>query len=87
VSTAARIGFDQIFAAFERMGGVEARRIAESYWFDPTPEARAKYIEFCVPLYLSGLSRTQFVQEGNREGRRCASLNERGRMDFRAALG
>ena len=52
VSTAARVDFNEIFAAFERVGGVEARRIAETYWRDPTPEGRTKYIEACVPAGL-----------------------------------
>src|SRR3982074_467286 len=51
VSTAAQIDFDEVFTAFERIGGEEARRVAESYWLDPTPERRAKYIDVCLPLY------------------------------------
>src|SRR5262249_26520025 len=39
VSTAARIDYNEIFAAFEWVGGMEARVIAESYWRDPTPRA------------------------------------------------
>ena len=44
-STAARVDFQTIFAAFERIGGQHARSVAETYWLDPTAESRAKYIE------------------------------------------
>src|SRR5262249_54957445 len=32
-------------------GGPEARDIAQRYWSNPTPEARAIYLERCHPLY------------------------------------
>jgi proline iminopeptidase len=50
-STAARMDFDQVFAAFERAGGDRARTIAEAYWLNPTVESRTKYLEVCLPLY------------------------------------
>jgi pimeloyl-ACP methyl ester carboxylesterase len=90
-STAAHVDFDEVFAAFERIGGKAARHIAESYWRDPTPELRAKYIEICVPLYRARpsadpnwLKRAMIKNDvaiwfnGPR--------NEHGRMDFRAVL-
>lgn len=51
VSTAARMDLPEIYAAFERIGGPEARRIAEDWWGRPTPESRRRYREFCFPLY------------------------------------
>jgi proline-specific peptidase len=50
-STAARTNFERKFAAFERVGGAEARRNAEAYWLNPGPESGARYIEKCMPLY------------------------------------
>jgi proline iminopeptidase len=92
VSTAARIDFNEIFAAFERVGGKEARLIAESYWRDPTPEGRAKYIEVCVPLYRARPARDpnwfkRAIVKDDVALRFNGPQNEHGRMDFRAALG
>ena len=92
VSTAARIDFNEIFATFERIGGVEARRIAESYWCDPSPERRAKYIEVCVPLYRAQApadpnSFKRAILKDDVAVRFNGPRNEHGRMDFRAALG
>jgi pimeloyl-ACP methyl ester carboxylesterase len=50
-STAARIDFHVVFDAFERVGGKEARRIAEDFWLRPSHESRQIYIERCHPLY------------------------------------
>lgn len=50
-STAAKVDFEQIFAAFARIGGPDAGQIARTYWSDPTPERRQTYIETCLPLY------------------------------------
>jgi pimeloyl-ACP methyl ester carboxylesterase len=50
-STAARTDFPRKFAAFERLGGAQARRNAEDYWLNPSPESGARYIETCMPLY------------------------------------
>ncbi|MEM7427405.1 MAG: alpha/beta hydrolase, partial [Pseudomonadota bacterium] len=51
VSTAARIDFDIMYAAFERIGGSEIRKLAEDYWSNPTDESRKAYRETCVPYY------------------------------------
>jgi proline iminopeptidase len=92
VSTAARVDFDEIFAAFERIGGKAARLIAESYWRDPTPERRAKYIDACVPLYRARSSGDpdafkRAILKNDVALRFNGPRNEQGRMDFRAALG
>jgi proline iminopeptidase len=50
-STAAHISFARTFAAFERLGGDEARSIAERFWRDPTDEDFEDYARVCLPLY------------------------------------
>jgi len=92
VSTAARIDFNEIFAMFEQVGGMEARLTAEHYWRDPTPQARAKYIEVCVPLYRARLSADpnafkRAILKNDVALRFNGVHNEHGRMDFRASLG
>lgn len=89
-STAANIDFPTIFAAFERIGGPQARDVAEAYWLNPTAEGRAKYIEGCLPLYFRrpadpnvlkrAIVKNDVALKFNGPG------NEHGRMDFRAAL-
>jgi proline iminopeptidase len=90
-STAARIVYEDVFAAFERVGGKAARDVAEPYWLEPTMERRIAYLEKCFPLY-----NTRAANDPNALKR--ATLrhdvglafngpnNEQGRMDFRAAL-
>ena len=53
VSTAARPDWPAVFDAFERIGGAEARRLAEAYWLTPTPAGRIVYREKCHPLYYT----------------------------------
>jgi proline iminopeptidase len=53
VSTAARPDWPAVFDAFERIGGPEARRLAEAYWLTPTPARRVAYREKCHPLYYT----------------------------------
>jgi pimeloyl-ACP methyl ester carboxylesterase len=50
-STAARTTGDLMFPVFERLGGQEARTVAERFWSDPTPEAVGDYFRVCMPLY------------------------------------
>ncbi|MCF4123786.1 alpha/beta fold hydrolase [Methylobacterium sp. SyP6R] len=91
LSTAARIDFPTIFAAFERVGGPDIGALAESYWMNPTPEGRARYIERCRPFYrhrrdrpppnLSRIiMRTEVALHFN------GPRNEQGRFDFRDDL-
>jgi proline iminopeptidase len=49
--TTAKTEINVILDTFERLGGVEARRIAEARWLYPSKETRARYLEVCVPLY------------------------------------
>jgi proline iminopeptidase len=90
-STAARVDFAAIFAAFERIGGRHARDVAAAYWSSPTAERRATYMDVCLPLY-----QTKAGGIANLRGRAIirndvalmfnGPANEQGRMDFRAAL-
>jgi pimeloyl-ACP methyl ester carboxylesterase len=90
-STAAHIDYEEIVRAFERRGGVEARRVAETYWRDPTPERRLKYMEACLPLYRVRPADDPDVVKRAINNHAVAvhfngPRNEHGRMDFRAAL-
>ena len=88
-STAAKIVYAEVFAAFERVGGKAARDVAEAYWRDPTMERRLAYLEKCFPFYNTrarrdpdapkrALVRHEVGLEFN------GPNNEQGRMDFRA---
>jgi pimeloyl-ACP methyl ester carboxylesterase len=50
-STAARMDLNATYAVMERLGGAEARRIAETFWTAPNAEAAAAYMSVCMPLY------------------------------------
>ena len=51
-STAAVMRRDLIHEMFERLGGAEARAIAEAFWSDASDEeALGPYLETCFPLY------------------------------------
>jgi proline iminopeptidase len=90
MSTAAKVDFAAIFEAFGRIGGREARVVAESYWTNPTAEGRARYIDVCVPFYRQrrdapdgfqrGILRTEVALHFN------GPRNEHGRLDFRRDL-
>ena len=44
--------YDRIFPMFERLGGPEARKIAEDFWADASaPGVFEPYHEVCFPLY------------------------------------
>lgn len=90
-STAATIEFQEIFAAFERVGGARARAVAEAYWLNPTAESRAAYFNVCLPLYSASptasrdwLART--IVKNDVAFHFNGPDNEQGRMDFRADL-
>jgi proline iminopeptidase len=50
-STAGRMALGATYAAMERLGGAEARRIAEAFWTAPSPAAVGDYMRTCMPLY------------------------------------
>jgi proline iminopeptidase len=88
-TTAARADWPVVFDAFERIGGPEARRLAQDYWLTPTPQARRVYREKCFPLYT-----TRRVRDPDVMARAIIhdpvnlhfATDEFKRMDFRAAL-
>jgi proline iminopeptidase len=51
LSTAARIRMDRALVMFERLGGAEARAVAERFWADPTEENQDEFLRVCLPLY------------------------------------
>jgi len=53
-STAATMDLPATYAFMERLGGPEARRIAEAFWTAPTAERAAEYMSVCMPLYNPG---------------------------------
>lgn len=50
-STTARTRLDRVLAAFERLGGPEARAAAEAFWTKPGEETLGDYARICFPLY------------------------------------
>ena len=50
-STSPKRDREEIYAMFERLGGPEARAVAEARWKDPNPTTAAAYLEVCMPLY------------------------------------
>ena len=90
-STCARVVYDDIIAAFERIGGKQARDAAAAYWLDPTMERRIKYLETCLPYYNTRASNDPDALK-RAILRHDVGLafngpkNEQGRMDFRADL-
>jgi proline iminopeptidase len=90
-STAAKIVYEDVFAAFERVGGKAARDVAEPYWLEPTLERRLAYLEKCFPLYNTrpandpdALKRAILRHDVGLAFN--GPHNEQGRMDFRADL-
>jgi len=90
-STAAKMVYAEVFAAFERAGGKAARDVAEAYWLEPTMERRLAYLDKCFPYYNTRARRDPDVLS-RAVVRHEVGLafngpnNEQGRMDFRAEL-
>lgn len=91
VSTAAKVEFPAIFEMFGRLGGPEAKRIAETYWMAPTAESRAEFIRTCVPLYRQTPPDPEAMRRVLMRNETALHFNgpgqEQGRMDFRSELG
>lgn len=90
-STAARVDYQTIFAAFERIGGRRARDVAAAYWSNPSVESRGKYLEVCLPLYhprpvASPDALKRAIVNDEVAIRFNGPRNEQGRMDFRSGL-
>ena len=90
VSTAARLVYEEILAAFERIGGKEARERAEAHFFNPSAQTRKEYLEKNLPLYRvrpvdADAARRAILRQdvGLKFG---GTKNEQGLMDFRADL-
>jgi proline iminopeptidase len=50
-STAARLDLQATYRIMEQLGGPDARRVAEQFWNDPSPQIMAQYLAVCMPLY------------------------------------
>ena len=50
-STAARLDLEATNKMMEQLGGPEARRVAEQFWQNPSPQIMAQYLAVCMPLY------------------------------------
>lgn len=89
-STAAKVDFPTVFAAFEQLGGLAAREAAEAYWLGPSAETRARYFEVCLPLYrrrpADPNAQTRAIIRNEVAIWFNGPHNEHGRMDFRADL-
>lgn len=89
-ATAARVDFETIFQAFDRLGDPGAGALARAYWSDPTPELRAEYAKKCVPLYAKGGFDPNFmtrIEDHADVGLHFnGPANEQGRFDFRSDL-
>lgn len=56
-STAGRMNLPRTYEMMERLGGAEARRIAEAFWTDPSEQGVQDYMRVCMPLYNPGPSK------------------------------
>lgn len=91
ISTAAKVEFEEVYRAFERLGGADIAEIAREYWENPTDEGRALYRDRCVPFYQNNtaassdwLSRVLWRNETALHFN--GPHSEHGKMDFRDAL-
>jgi len=50
-STSHHMGLDRKLAMFERLGGLEARAVAEAFWTAPNADTWATYNRVCMCLY------------------------------------
>lgn len=50
-STSPALNLARKLAVFERLGGPEARAVAEAFWTRPCPDTWAPYQQRCMPLY------------------------------------
>ena len=87
-STAARIDWELMFQAFERVGGERARELARQRWLHPTAESRSAYREHCYPLYYRRSPDDSMIGRAvvNDAVNQHFAAGEFQRMDMRAAL-
>ncbi|HAT30889.1 MAG TPA: alpha/beta hydrolase [Janthinobacterium sp.] len=50
-STSGKLGLERKLAMFERLGGSEARDVAERFWTAPSEATYSPYKKICKPLY------------------------------------
>lgn len=92
ISTAARFDFQEVYAAFERLGGAEAEEAARGYWSAPSDTTRAVYRKVCVPLYAprnhadDGSWLARAITRNDTGVHFNGPDKEHGRFDFRDAL-
>jgi pimeloyl-ACP methyl ester carboxylesterase len=91
-STSPKVDRDEIYGVFERLGGADARAVAEARWKTPSPASMAAYREICSPLYHrraqrdpDALART--VRNDAVALHFAGPDRETARLDFREALG
>jgi proline iminopeptidase len=53
-STAGRMDLAATYAMMEKLGGAEARAVAEAFWTAPSAEGADAYMSVCMPLYNPG---------------------------------
>ena len=90
-STSPKRDREETYAMFERLGGTEARAVAEARWKNPNPETSAAYLRVCSPLYNprgkrnpDAMART--IRNEEVSFRFAKSDDGPNPMDFRAAL-
>ncbi len=92
-STSPKVDREEIYGVFERLGGPEARSVAEARWKSPNPETSAAYQQVCSPLYNRRATRNPdaFSRTERNDAVAFHFAGARGdgesvRLDFRAAL-
>jgi len=63
-NTAARAREDRALAAFQRLGGGEAREAAAAFFREPSPATLAEYARVCTPLYNRRLQDPDIMTRG-----------------------
>lgn len=89
-NTAARVDFERIYAAFDRIGGAAAGAAARAYWGKPTPATRQAYAETCLGFYATGAPDPELwariIKKDPVALHFNGPANEMGRFDFRERL-
>jgi proline iminopeptidase len=91
-STTPKVDRNEIYAVFERLGGVRARAVAEARWRTPSHETMLAYRETCSPLYNRRGTRDPDAMARAIRNEAVAlhfagEDRETARLDFREALG
>jgi len=91
-STSPKVDREEIYGVFERLGGPQARAVAEARWKTPSPESSAAYRETCSPLYnRRGTKDPDALARSVRNDAVAFHFagpdRETARLDFRAGLG